>query len=425
MPSASHPALCGVERHRALLVLLVFVNLLNPVSPFLTLAINLMAAGYFVLKKKLIVRGFEPVIPFVALLVVMWLLFIVAVRGEGEPQVVFKYLRITAAILLFSLIAVSAGKCAASITLGLNITLGFHIAIVFLQIALPDITYITAPIFGFEREPSILEQYTLRKLGASSSYDTASLFSIAALLLYYLQFRQGCGKKFFYLAALAFLATLFSSRAGIAISLGIVLWIATVTLLRASPARKAAALLFLAILVFVAYQLFLPLVLHSLGIAELDSSEVTLVFSAADYGTTGTLEALTQSHLEPLKIPIVDIFLGFSIDPNSIQRYTDIGYVKFIYHVGVPGTVLILLAHIYMLFSSIQVSRGRHTDNSVKVLAQLLALLIAIGLVFNYKSLEIYSRGYGDLLFMLFFFVTAWAHKGPNILAQKREVALT
>ena len=56
-----------------------------------------------------------------------------------------------------------------------------------LQTIYPNIVFITAPLFGFARESSILDEYMLRKLGASSSYDTASYFSIAALVFFYFQ----------------------------------------------------------------------------------------------------------------------------------------------------------------------------------------------------------------------------------------------
>ncbi|NJK42247.1 MAG: hypothetical protein HC937_00180 [Aquincola sp.] len=387
----------------------MFQNLLNPASPYLTLTLNLAVAAFFLLRKNFRVSGLDGYVLGAVLATLLWLLLVVVVRGDAETQTLLKYFRISVAILLFSLIATSAGNCARSIITGLNFSLGFHVALVFAQIAFPDLTYSTALLFGFEREPTILEEYTLRKLGASSSYDTASLLSVAGLLFFYLQFVDGRGTKFACLAALSFIATLFSSRTGMALSLLIVLGIMVTTIVRASPAAKLAATAVLLALSLAAYVLVLPLLLQSLGYADLDPDQLSIVFSAADYGTTGTLEALTDDHLKPLDQPLLDLFLGHALDPNSIHRYTDIGYVKLIYHVGIPGTAVILSVHFYMLFKAWQVANARGTERSERLVARLLSQLLLVGLVFNYKSLELYSRGFGDILFMLFFFVAAWS----------------
>jgi hypothetical protein len=408
-----------------LLVLLVFQNLLNPFSPFLTLATNLAAAAYLLLRNKLHAAGFDPYVFSAVFATLLWLLLVVCVRGDPESQILLKYLRITVAITLLAMIAACAGDCVRSIITGLNFTLGFHIVLVMAQIALPDLTLITAPIFGFEREPTILEEYTLRKLGASSSYDTASLFSLAALFLYYLQFKDGRGAKFAWWAALAFAAAMFSSRTGMLLAMATVVLIMLAVIVRASLAAKLAALSLLAIVGAVAYVLLMPLLLHSLGISELPSDEVNLIFAAADYGTTGTLEALTADHLQPLNQPLSDLFLGYALDPNSIHRYTDLGYVKLVYHVGLPGTIFVVAIHLYMLRVAARISNSSQNERSVRLVARLLCLFLLVGLVINYKSLELYSRGFGDTLFMLFFFVSTWAARSRSAerVAPAREAS--
>ena len=88
--------------------------------------------------------------------------------------------------------------------------------------------------------------------------------------------------------------------------------------------------------------------------------------------------------------------------------YTDIGYVKLIYHVGIVGTLVILFVHLYMLVVTRKFMRESPHDLDRVLIARFLFILIAISLAFNYKSLELHSRGIGDFIYMLFLFLASW-----------------
>ena len=201
------------------MTLLIFQNTFNTFSPFLTLALNLAFVGLLVVNMKARTLTSNNFLLWGAVFLFGWLCFIALVRGDVEKQTLFKYTRSALSIVLFSLLFSNSDVSAKSVIKGLNISLGFHVFLIFAQLFWPGISETTAVIFGFDRELSILEDYALRKLGASSSYDTASLLSIAALVFFSLQFIRGRGKKYFFAAAAAFIASLFSSRGGIVFSL--------------------------------------------------------------------------------------------------------------------------------------------------------------------------------------------------------------
>ena len=150
-----------------------------------------------------------------------------------------------------------------------------------------------------------------------------------------------------------------------------------------------------------------PLIEHTLGISELSADDATFIFNVADYGTTGTLAALSDDHLTPLDRPPLDLIVGFAIDPNSVGRYSDIGYVKFIYHVGIIGTSMIVFLHLRMMTLAFASIRKKRIAVDERLLNYFLVWLIGSGLLFNYKSLELYSRGTGDLIFIIFIFLGA------------------
>lgn len=393
----------------ALLGVFVFQNLFNAFSPYLTLAINITVLLFVLIRHQSLYIVSAQVVIVGVFTVLVWMLLITIYRGDAETQIVLKYFRVTLNVSLFALIFGSRGITASSLVKAINFALGFHVFLVMLQIALPDITNMTAPVFGFEREMTILDQYTMRKLGASSSYDTASLLSEAALLFFYLQFTQGKGFAYLLLTTVALVATFMSSRTGIVLSLLIVIFLSIRTILRARRfVWKLVATLCFSGLMVTAYIQFYPIFLHTLGIAELQSGDASFMIAAGDYGTTGSFDTLTGEYLDPLDQPLLDLLIGFALDPNTIGKYTDIGYVKLIYHVGIVGTLVILFVHLYMLVvtRTFMQTSAQYIDRAL--IARFLFVLIAISFVFNYKSLELHSRGIGDFIYMLFFFLASW-----------------
>ena len=391
----------------ALVYLLMFQNLFNAGSPFATLALNLGVATVVLIQSRGCCRIPDRMVLFGTYAVLMWLFLVIIYRGGVETQIFQKYVRITLTISLVTIVFGSGMVEPRTIIKAINLSLGFHVALVLLQIVFPDITYTTAVIFGFDRDLAILDNYALRKLGASSSYDTASLLSVLALTFFYLQFHQSHRKSLLLMMVLSFIATLMSSRMGIAFSMSIIALISIRGLLNARMWGKGVIVIGASCFYVFSYLYVYPIFAHSLGISDLTSRDTGLIFSPADYGTTGTLEALTGEFLEPLNQPLGDLLIGFGLDPNSISRFSDIGYVKMIYHVGIIGTVLIMLSHTYMCVMLMR--RGRWTKRGAELstIRQFLFIVLLLGIAFNYKSLELYSRGVGDFIFIVFLFLAS------------------
>lgn len=393
----------------AILTVVVFQNLYNPVSPYLTLAVNIATVACLMITGQRIRVARAPIVVTSVYIVLAWLLLVTIFRGGADTQVLLKYFRSACAITLFVLIFGSHRFPASSVVKAINFTLGFHVVMVGLQTIYPNVVFITAPLFGFARESSVLEEYTLRKLGASSSYDTASYFSIAALVFFYFQFAQGRGYSYLAMAAAAFLATLMSSRLGIMASILIVTFLFISHIQKSGPIGRIIISLCLLAFATACFSLVYPLFLHSVGIAELQPDETGVFFSNTDYGTRGSLDALTNDHLKPLERPIPDLIIGIATEPNANNAAgdSDIGYVKLIYHVGIIGTLIIVGIHLYMLLTVRAIARSAGVNVDDALIARYLFVLIAFALLWNYKSLEIHSRGAGDFIYLLFIFLAS------------------
>lgn len=401
----------ATQINSVLIGILVFQTLFNAFSPYLTVSINFTILAWLLIRHQPRYIKSQPLVIVTVSVysVLIWFFLVTIYRGGAETQILLKYFRVTVNVSLFLLIFASNRIDIKSLIRAINFALGFHVCMVILQIAIPEITEVTAPVFGFEREITILEQYTMRKLGASSSYDTASQLSVAALLFFYLQYAQNKGSVYLLMATVAFVASLMSSRTGILLSLLMVTALGLLAVLRARALIwRIVAYLSLTGFLVSAYIVISPLVLHSLGFEEHQSSDTSLVYAASDYGTTGTVDALTGDHLKPLAQPLLDLFIGFAVDPNSVYMHTDIGYVKLIYNVGIVGTLIILFVHIYMLLIAGKFMRVQILDIDCTLIAKFLFIFIALSLAFNYKALVIHSRGTGDFTYMLFIFLATW-----------------
>ena len=390
-----------------LVYLFVFQNVLNAGSPYITLAINVVLAFFALMMNRMRFRATDPKTFIVALTILFWLLLVIVYRGDFETQTLLKYFRTTVMIGVVTLLIGASSISPKTFLNALCLTLAFHVVLVLLQIPFEDLVYTTAPIFGFERETSILDQYALRKLGASSSYDTASFLSVSASVLFYLRYLSSKNLVFLLLLCTALAAGMMSSRTGMAMTLAVLTVIYIRGIFTSGPIVKFILGLGLAGMFVFAYIFVAPLIKQSLGIGELTADDATLIFNASDYGTTGTLDALSEDHLAPLKKPLLDLTIGFARDPNSTPTPSDIGYVKLIYHVGIIGTAFIVFIHLRMLALTAFSLKAKGIGIHERQLTQMLLWFIGAGLFFNYKSLELYSRGVGDLILILFIFLAA------------------
>lgn len=389
-----------------LVTILIFQNLFNAGSPYITFGLNACTAIALVLGNRGRVIAPNGIILSALFVLITWLLIISLYRGDMEIEVILKYTRNAINITLFAVIIGVTNISAKLLLSALSVSLGFHVLLVIAQLIFPNLSFITAPIFGFEREITILEQYTLRKLGASSGYDTASLLSLASIIFFYLQYTTKSSAIFLLMIALSFLASLLSSRTGIVFSVIIISGIFLQGMIRAKGLYKLLLISLSLGFALMAYIALLPIASHSLGFSPTSQSGISELISLSDYGTTGTLDALTNEHLQPLDQPLRDLAIGYAVDPNSINRFTDIGYVKLIYHVGIVGTAFLILIHLYMLAQLRRYSRSKFLSKDEHLLTSMGSIIILLLFAFNYKSLCLYSRGIGDLIFFIFIYVS-------------------
>ena len=165
-------------------------------------------------------------------------------------------------------------------------------------------------------------------------------------------------------------------------------------------------IIFLSTGIFFLYNIVLPIIASTTDTFLSDTSFNNLDNSNREY-TEGSLTGLTTgSHLNAIReISNIDLIMGRGIDPNQVPNMeTDIGYIKLIYHIGMVGFIAIFLIYFKLFRKCFSLIKNNININfEDKIIISFILWYIIIVILFNYKSLQIYSRGTHDLLLVVFF----------------------
>ncbi len=401
-----------------LIFIVVFVNYFNPISIYFTLFVNVVIAvlAYTVSNKV----KFDSFLIFNSFIILCIAMCAMALRDNFNTYVFGKYFRVFTSTILLSIIFSGIHIGYKNFVNLLMIMFFLHILFVGLQLIYPSLDVPMAYFFGFDREASVITEMSIRKLGLSTSYDSAALISISAMGFYCIQFKYKDKFVYLFIAALALLTTLVISRTGMILGSLIFAGFLFYFTLKMKGKKKLAPLSFLLFGFYVSSKFVLPILIAS-NILFLNNLELTSDVVDSDY-TSGSYEALTSTHLDALNVSVVDLVFGYGKDPNKFYgKATDIGYVKLLYHIGFIGTLLVFLL-LYYIFIRLRTVITTNKSVDKLILAEFARYFIGLLLLMNYKSLELYSRGSHDLLLMVFFFVVYNNEKSPLL---EKNVMLT
>lgn len=385
---------------KSILFLFVFCNYYNPVSIYLTLFINLLLILSLSRTNDGKLIGFNSYIVVFTLLLLMWAMFIMAVRSNIDSYVLGKYLRVTAATLSIMIICSGLRISAKQLIDTLAAIFIIHVLSIGLQFVFPQLDVPMANFFGFERESTVISDFSIRNLGLSASYDTAALICLSSILFFFLQYLVKRRTIYILLSLVSLLSCIRTSRAGMILGILFFAVFCIVLFFSLKGVKRLVPVLFLSSAIFLAIYFVIPVIASS---TELLSAVISSDSDFSSNYTIGSVEGLTSVHLDPLKAPIFDLIFGFGIDPNKIPgKGTDIGYIKLIYHVGIIGLVLILLLYLYIFRKTIIFKKRLDKQSNEYILSFFLVLFILLVTVMNYKSLEMYSRGTHDLILIIF-----------------------
>lgn len=376
----------------------IFINYYNPVSVYLTLIFNLSVSFFmFVFLKKFYVESSNFIV-IIPALIFLYVGFLGLYLGNVDLYIVGKYFRIFLSFILIYYIFKSKKWSLYYFYNCIALVLFFHVFFIYVQVVFPSISIPMASIFGMSSADNFFSEYSSRKMGLSSSFDTASFISILSFIFFTLSFKYIGKTRYLVLALFSFGASFMSSRLGMVLAVLVFLLLFVPAFLKSGS--KVMLLLGVAIMsavFYLSFDVIVSVVLHSIGSETANAAPVL-----NEYGTTGTVNALFGSHLLKLfELEGLEYIFGKAIDPDG----TDIGYVKLIYHIGLIGTSLIFLMY-FIAFINVRNMKFPTCRKSM-VLQNFFLFFIVITFLINYKSLELYSRGSAELFVLLYVFLVS------------------
>lgn len=334
-------------------------------------------------------------LPFLILILV---LFVSVCMMDFSYYVVGKYLRVLLATILIYFICCYLEPSPEELNNVLSWIFFLHLLALVIQIYFPSSSELFAKVFGLQRSSEIFEDYRYRKMGLSSSFDTASLISLVSMIFYFFMYEVYKRKIYIFLMFLSCIALLFSSRAGMVLG-GIYLLFFLLRKIYKSNFTSKLAWSLMTVFVSIMISIYImPLLLSGIGFeSQLDNQGYLLIFS--EYGGSGSVTQLLGDHLLPLyDLTLGGVIFGFARDPDG----TDVGYIKLLYHVGFVGLLMILTIYVTNFFSVFKM-KFMGGERGAIVLSSTFIFYIPLLFVMNYKSLEIYSRGAHDLFLIMVF----------------------
>jgi hypothetical protein len=333
----------------------------------------------------------------------MWAMIIMIIRSDVNMYILGKYVRVVLSTIFVIIICNKLRITSHQIIGTLSVIFGIHVISLLMQSVFPQLDIPMAKFFGFEREISIVSEYTLRKLGCSTSYDTASQISVLSMVFYFLLYIVKNKNIFLIFTLISLFACTKSSRFGMVLA---ILFFAIMLIIFLFNSKGKNKLLPLSIFLFgIAYTIYiiLPIFAYSTDSFLTTSQFNNKYVENYDY-TVGTVDGLSSSHLAAMNSPFFDLLIGFGIDPNKVTGLgTDIGYVKLIYQIGIIGLILILMMYRYIYKWAIIYKKISAPQSDEFILSSFIVLYISVIMLMNFKSLEMYSRGCHDLLLIIFF----------------------
>lgn len=361
-----------------------------------------MALSITHLKDGLSKVKLDQTILVISFVICVWALFIMIINWNFNTYVFGKYFRVVISSILLMMIVNIMKPETSQLISALSFLFLAHVFFVFIQVYFPQLDVPMAKIFGFNREEEIITLMSIRKLGLSSSYDTAALISLTSMIFFFLRYLSRPKVIFILLSLLSLASTVRISRTGMVIGF-LIFALFSLYLIRRFKGRKRIALISLFSMgMLLSIYLMLPIIAASTVSFFLESQSNGQVVSNDDY-STGSTFTLLNSLYASMQISWVGFVFGLGIDPNYLaNRHTDIGYIKIIYHVGMIGAVLIFYLHYYFYQTTIELKKRFLSNSNLILISNFIILYIVLLGVMNVKSLEIYSRGAYELLLISF-----------------------
>jgi hypothetical protein len=320
----------------------------------------------------------------------------VSINGEQEA---FPYLRLFRTLLNTILIGFAFNNVKVSTKTLFYIgvwALFLNSMFISVEIIHPDIVPFLGRVFGYDK--SVILN---RAFGLTAGYDSAGFLCVLgeAFTVHHFTYIKKKRKQTVLLFFVFFISSLFTGRSSIVLSILIFLWFQIKLLKTNLSLFKVISFVSLGGFLFTLLYLILPILLQTIPfISNLLSSDSFTVentelllstYSKSSEGVWLNMWFLPTS--EPF-----GILLGLGRDSSS-----DIGYVKILSMIGFFGLFCVFIFYILIYYEVNKYSNRLHGYSDL--LIRCIKTTIILIFVFNLKTLYFFTRGFHELLMVLYF----------------------
>jgi hypothetical protein len=302
--------------------------------------------------------------------------------------------------LFFYNIALSAATNSAVLVKVLLAVLLLNAGVVLVSVWNPGIQTLLADMYGFDKSVR-----PLRSFGLTSGYDTAGYLCVVGALISSISIYFRKSKTDLVALVIFIAAAMFTSRSTMVLIFLLIAGFSIVFLVRGRWSLKVVSATYLAVGSGVAITYVLPLIIASFAWGGGSSSEFEF---AASFAATDL--SLWWDSMWRLPDSSLELLFG----SGSIIETSDVGYVKMIFMIGILGFLIVLAMYGYMLFVALRMRRSAQRgewspDTETWVLLLSLTIFIVALFLMNIKNLYFLTRGYHELMIIMFFYLAgAW-----------------
>jgi hypothetical protein len=367
-----------------LLTLLIFVNMYTPYSLWVGVATNILLAIYVALTMRQYKKAtkFEIVVIALSSLIFVWSFATSIANNTISPYVIGRFGRIVLNTVLISFIIKNAHFSFRSFITAIGMTLIINVLAVYIQWLYPASKDYFLNIAEFTKEI----RGNLRSFGLYASFDSCGLNIITGMAFWGILFYYYRTKISIIFLLLTFISALFVSRTTMIVA-GIFLCVICLFILKSSKKYSVLlALLSISVGIYFYQQAILFLDLNSYYYVGYDAERSYTKYSLN--ALTGRMVFFPQD--------VFNLLFGEGIEPDG----SDIGYIKLIFMTGLFGLLIIMFLYLYIIFF---LNKKIKNNSEHRIIFWFSTALFIGMLIFNFKLLLLYGRGFHDIFILTCF----------------------
>ena len=367
-----------------LFTFLIIINLYTPYTLWIATIVNLFFA-LFTLKQIKQTPRFDFFVIFISIIILLWCILVSFVNDNLSAYVIGRHARIVFNAILLSLIVRNTKILPSLFLKSIGIALFVNVICVYIQTLFPVSKEFFLSITEYTKEIQ-----NIRAFGLYSSYDACGLNICFGMCFWGILYYYKKKAKYLLLLSITFLSAIFISRTTIVVASVFFVIFISISFKVQKVSYRILTIALASFVFFLFYETAIKLLSYN--------SDDYVDYAGGSY-TKHSFDVLTGRMLF-LPQSVFSTIIGEGID----QKRSDIGYIKQIFMIGLIGVAMILCWYRYgILHLKKEIKDNSPISIDSLIIYKVILILFLLMLIFNFKLLLLFGRGFNDLYIILIF----------------------